>query len=118
MSEEILDLKEVLDRVQDDKELLLELFDIFVPDYAAKRTLLGKAIDTNDFEQVISIAHSLKGASGNISAKLLRGTFMRLETMGKAGSLSDAHEILKLMDQQYKDLLVRIEEIRQEFKIN
>jgi len=30
MSEEIIDLKEVLERVQDDKELLNELFDIYM----------------------------------------------------------------------------------------
>ena len=29
MSEEIIDLKDVLERVQDDKELLVELFDIY-----------------------------------------------------------------------------------------
>ena len=40
MSEEILDLKEVMERVQDDKELLLELFDIFITDYSEKRKLL------------------------------------------------------------------------------
>ena len=44
MSEEIIDLKEVLERVQDDKELLDELFDIYQEDFVQKRQALGEAI--------------------------------------------------------------------------
>ena len=116
MSEEILDLKEVMERVQDDKELLLELFDIFITDYSEKRKLLEKAVATNDIDQVISIGHSLKGATGNISAKLMRGTFAKLESMGKSGSLANAKESLALLDQQFGDLQTRMNQIRIEFK--
>jgi HPt (histidine-containing phosphotransfer) domain-containing protein len=116
MSEEVLDLKEVMDRVQDDKELLLELFDIFVGDYAEKRKLLEKAVNGNDIEQVVSIAHSLKGATGNISAKVMRGTFTKLESMGKTGSLAGAKESLVQLDQQFSDLQNRMNQVRTEFK--
>jgi hypothetical protein len=44
MSEEIIDLKDVLERVQDDKELLAELFDIYQEDFVIKRKALGDAI--------------------------------------------------------------------------
>ncbi len=116
MSEEVLDLREVMDRVQDDKELLLELFDIFVADYAEKRKLLEKAINGNDIEQVVSISHSLKGATGNISAKAMRGTFLKLETVGKSGNLTGAKESLGILDQQFGDLQNRINQVRIEFK--
>ena len=116
MSEEILDLIEVMDRVQDDKELLLELFDIFIIDYSEKRKLLEKAVAANDVDQVMSISHSLKGASGNISAKSMRETFLKLEMMGKSGSLSEAKASLGLLDQQFGDLQNRINQVRIEFK--
>lgn len=116
MSEETLDLKEVMERVQDDKELLLELFDIFITDYSEKRMLLEKAVAANDVNQVVGIGHSLKGASGNISAKLMRATFATLENMGKSGSLANAQETLALLDQQFGDLQTRINQIRIEFK--
>lgn len=116
MSEEILDLKEVLDRVQEDKDLLLELFDIFIADYSEKRKQLEKAINVSDIEQIVSISHSLKGASGNISAKSMRGTFLKLETMGKSGNLDGAKESLSVLDQQFGDLQNRINQVRVEFK--
>ena len=37
MAEDIIDLPDVLERVQDDKELLLELLDIFQEDFVSKR---------------------------------------------------------------------------------
>jgi two-component system sensor histidine kinase/response regulator len=116
MEDEILDLPDVMDRVQDDKELLLELFDIYIIDFKEKRKLLEKAIQGNDCEQVVNIAHSLKGASGNISAKSLRTTFYKYENMGKTGNISEAKGGLAIMDKQFDDLLKRIEEVKEEFK--
>ncbi len=68
MSEEIIDLKDVLERVQDDKELLAELFDIYQEDFVVKRQALGEAITAKDITKIKEIAHSMKGSSGNISA--------------------------------------------------
>jgi two-component system, sensor histidine kinase and response regulator len=116
MNDEILDLPEVMDRVQDDKELLLELFDIYTTDFNEKRKLLDQAIQNNDCEQVVSLAHSLKGASGNISAKLLRATFYKYESMGKSGNISEAKGGLAVLDQQFADLLKRMDEVREQFK--
>ena len=116
MSEEILDLAEVMDRVQDDKELLLELFDIFISDYSEKRRLLEKAVAANDIDQIVSISHSLKGASGNISAKLMRETFLKFEVMGKNGNLAEAKVSLGVLDKQFGDLQNRINQVRIEFK--
>ncbi len=98
MSNEILDLNEFLERVQDDKELLLELIDIFSEDYAIKRKLLQEAVEQDNFEEIKSISHSLKGASGNISAITLRKIFLDFEEMGKASDLSGGKEKLADLD--------------------
>jgi HPt (histidine-containing phosphotransfer) domain-containing protein len=116
MNDEILDLPEVMDRVQDDKELLLELFDIYTTDFIEKRKLLEQAIQNNDCEQVVSLAHSLKGASGNISAKFLRTTFYKYESMGKSGNISEAKGDLSVLDKQFADLQKRMDEVREQFK--
>jgi HPt (histidine-containing phosphotransfer) domain-containing protein len=110
----ILDLPEFMERVQDDKELLLELLDIYVEDFGKKRKLLDEAAAKNDFEQVRNIAHSLKGASGNISAKDIRETFSTVEVMGKNSNLSGIEKYLAKMDAEFELLLVRIQEIKKE----
>jgi HPt (histidine-containing phosphotransfer) domain-containing protein len=114
MSENILDLKEFLERVQDDKELLVELLGIYEEDYIKKRIQLEKAFKENNHEEVKNIAHSLKGASGNISAKNLRVIFLQLEEMGKNKSFSGFETILAQIDQQFGLLKLRMEEIKKE----
>lgn len=114
MSDEIIDLEEFLERVQDDKELLCELFDIFMEDYVEKRKSLEEAIGKNDFEGVRNIAHSLKGASGNISAKPLREIFMNLEDEAKGSNISNGQEYLQNIDRQYALLTQHIEILKKE----
>ncbi len=98
------DMKEVMERVQDDKELLMELFQIYLEDYVEKRKSLGEAVQKNDFEAVRNIAHGLKGASGNISAKKLHIVFLNLEQMGKNKDLSQASNQLKQVDTLFAEL--------------
>jgi HPt (histidine-containing phosphotransfer) domain-containing protein len=116
MSDDVLDLKEFLERVQDDNELLLELFDIFIEDYKGKRKSLQTAILQKEYEQVRGIAHSLKGASGNISAKELRLVFSTLEDMGKKNDINGAEAVLVDLDRKYNSLLKRIDEVRKELR--
>ena len=114
MGEAVLDIEEFLERVQDDKELLFELFEIFIEDFEEKRGLLSKAVAEKDYENVRGIAHSMKGASGNISAKTVRSISMTLENMGKESRLDGVEEILAQLDKAFEALVVRIEEVKKE----
>ena len=116
MDNDVIDLKDFLDRVQDDKDLMLELFDIFMDDYKQKRQSLKEAVAKKDFEQIKSLAHSLKGASGNISAKALRVIFLKLEDVGKANNLTGIEQLLSDLDHRYSELIKRIDEIKKEFQ--
>lgn len=114
MSEEIIDVPEFLDRVMEDKDLLKELLDIFAADYVQKRVDLGKAVEGSDFETIRSIAHSLKGASGNISAKPLREVCVVLEQKGKDGDGEGLAELLTELDKQYAALEQRMASLKEE----
>lgn len=116
MSEEILDLNELLERVQDDKELLVELLDIFVEDFQEKDKQLAAAIEQKNYDQIKSIAHSLKGASGNISAKALREVCIKIEEMGKANDLTGAADVVADMGKEFEALSSRISEVKNEFQ--
>lgn len=114
MDHQVLDLEEFLERVQDDKNLLLELLDIFVRDFKEKRTQMTEAIRNKDVEQIKRIAHALKGSSGNISAKLLRLAVVQLEDMGRNNNLNGADEALSEMDRKFEELTGRIAALKQE----
>lgn len=104
MSEDVIDMKEVMERVGDDRELLIELLQIFSDDYAQKKKMLDEAVVKNDFDQVRNIAHGLKGASGNISAKKLCVSFTDLGEMAKTHDFSKAKEVLEAIDRQFNEL--------------
>ena len=88
---------------------------LYEEDYKLKRQGIGEALQSNNYDEVRSIAHSLKGASGNISAKNLRLLFLQLEDMGKNKNLSGFQSILVQMDQQFVALQEKMAEIRKEF---
>ena len=106
MSEEIIDLKDVLERVQDDKELLAELFDIYQEDFVIKRKALGAAIDAQDIAKIKEVAHSMKGSSGNISAKPLYAACLKLETLAKEGKTDGMQEVAVAIDGYFEEIKI------------
>ncbi len=115
MDKEILDFDEFMNRVQDDKELFLELLDIFVKDFHIKRKELEDATANNDSTAIEHVAHFLKGSCGNISAKSLRDIFSDLEGKGKRGDLEDMEVYLRDVDKKFEELAICIGEVRQGF---
>lgn len=112
MSEEIIDIKDVLERVQDDKELLVELFDIYQEDFIIKRKALGEAIAAHDIAKIKEIAHSMKGSSGNISAKPLHAACLKIESLAKEGKTDGMQEVATAIDGYFE----RIKTFAAQFK--
>jgi len=116
MSEQVLDINDVMERVQDDRELLLELLDIFEEDYADKRNSFDELVKNQDAQQIKDIAHSIKGAAGNISAKAIYTTCSEIEKMGEKNDLSRINEMFSKLDEQFKELQIAFAQLREDFK--
>ena len=112
MDKSILDIKDVLERVQDDWELLMELLDIFSEDYVEKREHLNELIRDNDLEEIRNIAHSIKGAAGNISAKAMHTTCEKIEKLAEANNLAPIKDLLPQLDKQFIELEGCIKELQ------
>ncbi len=112
---EVLDLKDALERVQDDKELLLELYDIFAEDFVSKRETINEAFKSGNVSEFQMVAHSLKGATGNISAKQMHETCVALDRLGKDGSLTAAEPLLEVLDKQFVALKEEIIKVKAQF---
>jgi HPt (histidine-containing phosphotransfer) domain-containing protein len=113
---EIIDLKDFMERVQDDKELLVELLDIFQEDFVGKRQTIGDAVKSNDVTKIKEVAHSLKGASGNISAKEMHANFLKIEQAAKANDLAQISTLLQAIDVQFEQIKQFAVKTKQEFK--
>ena len=112
MKERTFDFEEVMERVQNDKELLLELFDIFIEDYSDKRSNLDELIEQHDLEMIRDVAHSLKGAAGNISAKAMHVTCAGIESLAASGDLEAAKKVIPQLDTQFEEFKDEIEEVK------
>ena len=106
MGEEVIDLKDALKRVQGDKKLLVELFDIYKEDFVTKRRALGDAIAAHDIAKIKEAAHSIKGSSGNISAKPLHAACLQLESLAKEGKTDGMQEVASAIDGYFEQVKV------------
>ncbi len=116
MNPDIIDLNEVLERVQNDRELLLELFGIFLEDCPVKISAMKEAVQRKDFAQLKDIAHSMKGASGNISAKSINALFLQIEQMAKNNNVTGIEGLFKGIEKQLQDLKIYSDKLKQELQ--
>ncbi len=94
MENEILDYQEVMERVENDRELLIELIEIFLDDCPPKIRKIREAAAGGDYTQMSDMAHSLKGSSGNLAAKKMSSLFLQIEQKGKSQDASGVDDIL------------------------
>lgn len=116
MNQDVIDLAEVLERVQNDRELLIELFDIFSEDYPAKVVAIKEAVEKKDFIQIRDVAHSMKGASGNISAKKVNASFLKIEQMAKNNILTGIEEALKELAENLQEFKLYSTKLKEDLK--
>jgi len=116
MPDDCVDLREVLERVQHDRELLLELFEIFLDDCPKKIALLKTAVQKANVQQIKDIAHSLKGASGNIAAKKINATFIIIEQLAKENKMEDVKNLIPQLDVQLTELRNYSKKLENDFK--
>ncbi|PKP57109.1 hypothetical protein CVT91_11420 [Candidatus Atribacteria bacterium HGW-Atribacteria-1] len=95
-----------LEMVDGDKEFLKELVEIFISDYPQKLTKIYQAIKEKDFKAISEAAHSLKGASGNLSLARVYKLSFELEKMAKDRVLKDIGKV-------YQDLKEELEKFKE-----
>lgn len=94
------DLDKALDIVDQDKEFLKELMEIFNSDYPKKLSAIYQAIKEKDFKTLNEIAHGLKGAAGNLFLTKVYELTLELEKRGKENKIEGAEEIYKELEKE------------------
>ncbi|MCJ7578124.1 MAG: response regulator, partial [candidate division Zixibacteria bacterium] len=91
---ETIDLESALRRFDGDKEFFKEMLQEFLSYMPKQLDKLAEAIKTGEAKVVEREAHSLKGAAGNLGAKLMADLALQLEFLGRKGDLAVAEEIV------------------------
>ena len=82
----LLSIEETLERMSGDRELLANLFQLYIDDAPKKLRSIGEFASQGEFYQIERTAHSLKGASATVGAARLCGLAAELERVAKARS--------------------------------
>lgn len=100
----IIEIKDVLRRLQDDKQLLIELVTIFLDGAPEGFEKVQQLIDQGDFSALSDAAHSLKGAAANIGAQKLAKSFLKIEEAAKQKEIRGAHEAFENASNELNEL--------------
>jgi len=104
MDSEIIGIQDVLARLQGDKELLLELVQIFLEDTPLRFKDISALIAKSDCLELADVAHSIKGAASNIGANKLWQSFKEIEQAAKDQDLVLAAEIFQRASLEFAEL--------------
>ncbi len=84
----VLDIAELLNRVDNDHELVSELFSIFKSVFPSHLQRLSDAVANEVPKQVETESHTVKGMLLNLSAARAAAIAADLETMGREGKIA------------------------------
>ena len=101
----------VLNRVDNDRDLLKEISSLFFEDTPRLITEVRNAITRGDGKALERSAHTLKGSVGNFGARVAFDAAFSLEQMGRNGDFARAAETFSRLEQQVTLLVPALESL-------
>jgi len=96
-----LDLEALRKQVGGDELFVRNLIELFLADVPGRIQTLRRAVAEGDEQRIQFEAHNLKGASGNIGADQLQGSFARLEQMAGEGRVAGVDSLLAEAEEEF-----------------
>jgi HPt (histidine-containing phosphotransfer) domain-containing protein len=116
MASSILNIDDLLQRVDNDRELLVELFGIFSEEFPGHLERLTEAIGSQQAAKLRTESHALKGMLLNLSARRAAAVAVELEILGTEKKLEGAKEALASLQAEVGLLLKQMDEYVSEFR--
>jgi two-component system, sensor histidine kinase and response regulator len=82
-------------------DIVAELADMFLGDARPRLSALEEAVQNDDAPAIESLAHTLKGSSGNMGARGMSALCARLEDAGASGDLSQGFRLLERLKAEF-----------------
>lgn len=102
--ESVLNLGNAMENLDGDAELLQEVLEIFLEMIPEQLDELDASIQAGSATGLDSIAHSLKGSASNFCAVKFVETALRMEQLGKSGSVAGAPELMRQLREDFADI--------------
>jgi HPt (histidine-containing phosphotransfer) domain-containing protein len=112
MEQVLIDMDKLFIRMEEDTDLIREVFEVFIEEVAGRKVKFAKALAEGDHAAMTLHAHSLKGASGTLMAEPLREACYDLERAARAGDADgEAAHLPRVLDFLEKTA-ARMEELK------
>lgn len=105
ISQPVWNQAELLDRIDNDQELLRELLTIFKEDFPQTIRSLGTAIASGDLKSSAALSHMLKGMLSNLGGTRAAAAAGRLEQEANAGEKLSLKESFVDLERESASLL-------------
>ncbi|HTW24400.1 MAG TPA: response regulator [Candidatus Baltobacteraceae bacterium] len=109
----VFDIRDALRRVEGDQELLEEIVRIFTAECANNMEAIRNAFTAGDARLLERLAHTIKGASANLSAVALSQASFKLEKLAASGDLLGAPELVEKIQYEIDRLLPELASVCQ-----
>jgi CheY-like chemotaxis protein/HPt (histidine-containing phosphotransfer) domain-containing protein len=101
----VVDWKVALKQVGGDSELLRDLVHLFLAELPRWLKALHQAVADGNAAKVRQLAHTVKGALGQLGARAAYDAALRLESLGQHGNLAEAEDALADLESDCRRLL-------------
>jgi len=101
---DLIDFDKALQRIGGDAEFLKELLTDLMEQIDDNIEILKQTIQSNDYENLKSLAHGLKGVSANLNVDRIAKHFLQLEQQAEEKNTAGATDLLELIIQDRKEL--------------
>jgi CheY-like chemotaxis protein/HPt (histidine-containing phosphotransfer) domain-containing protein len=111
---EVLDEAVLLSRVDNDLQLMQDLIDLYLADYPRLVDEIRTALERKDARALQRGAHSLKGCTSNLAAKLASEAAFKLEGLAHTGNWAEAANTLESLEKELARLKPALVAVRTE----
>lgn len=82
----------------------IEVLQVYVEDIMPRIDKAREAIANNDYEQIMSANHHIKGASSNVGAWQMLALAVQLEKLDRVSDLASIPELSEIVDNMIKEM--------------
>ncbi len=109
-NESAIDFAELLARVDNDRELLLDLMSIFKQEFPRHIRELSDVVATHDSKKISVVSHTLKGMLANLAVTRATSAAAKLEQLGRdSGSEAEIADAFRAFQREVQGLLPEME---------
>ncbi len=95
-------LARLADTFRDDPEFLIEIYGLYIEDASGRLSTLDGALADDDSEKIESVAHALKGSSGNVGAERMSALAAELEGVDSSQDRQKVQELSAALHAEFE----------------